>query len=202
MGGSNLGGLGHGLARTGRQGLAVAPCLPGESQGRMGSWHMSCALRWVLRPFLQGADAAGGGLSAEPEAEGGLRGAGGTAEPKPGCAEDIPGKWGAGEGLGAGWSRQPGRERVPGGSPTPHWWPRGVGGCSQRSSCPADTVPAAADDGEPGDRQGPGGDRILPSGIAPRAGSSRASALSWLSPTPRRPLGSQLRGWRRAKGSG
>uniref|UniRef100_A0A8C5IUI8 VPS9 domain containing 1 n=1 Tax=Junco hyemalis TaxID=40217 RepID=A0A8C5IUI8_JUNHY len=76
---------------------------------RMWSWHVSCALWRVLRPFLQGADPAGGGLPAEPEAEGGLRGTGGAAEPKPGCAENIPGKWG----LGRSWELD--RERVPGG---------------------------------------------------------------------------------------
>lgn len=96
-------GLGHGVW----QGLAVAPCPPGESWSRMWSWHVSCALWRVLRPFLQGADPAGGGLPAEPEAEGGLRGAGGAAEPKPGRAENIPGKWGLGR------SSEPGRERVP-----------------------------------------------------------------------------------------
>lgn len=68
----------------------------------MWFWHVSCALWRVLRLFLQGADPAGGGLPAEPEAEGSVRGAGGTAEPKPGRAKDIPGKWGAGKELGAG----------------------------------------------------------------------------------------------------
>lgn len=43
----------------------------------------------------QGADAAGGGVAAEPEAEGCLRGAGGAAEPQPGRAENLAGKRGA-----------------------------------------------------------------------------------------------------------
>ncbi|NXX70681.1 VP9D1 protein, partial [Spizella passerina] len=54
----------------------------------------------------------------------------------------------------------------PWGTPTPHWCPWGVSGCSQLPSCSADAVPAAADDGEPGDRQGPGGDCILPGAAA------------------------------------
>lgn len=58
-----------------------------------------CLARVRGQPYApgspQGADAAGGGVAAEPEAEGCLRGAGGAAEPQPGRAENLAGKRGA-----------------------------------------------------------------------------------------------------------
>uniref|UniRef100_A0A8C3BNI9 VPS9 domain-containing protein n=1 Tax=Cairina moschata TaxID=8855 RepID=A0A8C3BNI9_CAIMO len=88
----------------------------------------------------QGADAAGGGVAAEPEAEGCLRGAGGAAEPQPGRAENL-----------------------------------------------ADAVPAAADDGEPGDRQGTGGDPAAENGgaAAAVAGGGQQEVLQQRGPHPR-----------------
>lgn len=98
---------------------------------------------------LQGADTTGGGIAAEPEAEGCLRGTGGTAQPQPGPAENLAGEWGAGyDGSHTGT----------------------VSRCHPRNvHCLADAVSTAADDGEPGDRQGTRGDCILSTKRKPKA---------------------------------
>lgn len=96
-----------------------------------------CGARTAACTHFQGADTSGGGLPAESEAEGCVRGPDGPSGPQPGHAEDIAGEWDAG---GCCW-----------------------GGGGPHSCLPSlDPVPAAADDGEPGDRQGPGGHSILP----------------------------------------
>lgn len=80
-----------------------------------------------------------------------------------------------------------------GGTPQLHtWWPWALGRRPQHAACFADAVPAAADDGEPGDRQGPGGDRILPGGAelrgpAPRPYRAAAEPQPAPGPTPPRP---------------
>ncbi|NXD87945.1 VP9D1 protein, partial [Halcyon senegalensis] len=79
-----------------------------------------------------------------------------------------------------------------------HAWALGQG--PSRVCCSTDAVPAAADDGEPGDRQGPGGDRILPGygeGAEPHTpslGCTRPTLTSGVPvPFPEHPIAQLLR---------
>lgn len=105
-------------ARTWGAGICRGPKPEGGHSREGAPDRVTVPCGGVLRAGCrQGADAAGGGVSAEPEAEGCLRGTGGTAEPQPGPAEDLPGKWRAPTGG------RPGRESC-------CWWAgRGEGPC-------------------------------------------------------------------------